>query len=353
MKKQLFFLLTSFLLNQILFAQRTLIYCGNLIDSKSLTVQTEMTILISGNLVLDVQKGYAVLVPGDKQIDLKNRTVMPGLIDTHVHLDFQASRDYTLNQFYENPADAAIRSTVFAKTTLMTGFTTVRDLGGYTGVNISLRNAIQKGIVPGPHIYTAGKVISSTGGHGDRTDGYRQDLMGNPGPLEGVANGKEECIKAVRQRYKEGSDLIKIMASGGVLSLEKDGTAPQFSEEEMRVIVETAKDCGMRVAAHAHGAESIKRAIRAGVTSIEHGSFIDDEGIELAKKYGVWLVPTLLPGKSVADSTKIPGYYSARIAEKAMAIGPLRQANFSKAYKAGVKIAFGTDAGIRPWQELA
>ena len=346
MIKQLFFLLISFLLAQTLFAQRTLIYCGKLIDPKSLTVQTEMTILVSGNLVLDVQKGYAAAGTDDKQIDLKNRTVMPGLIDTHVHLDFQASRDYTLNQFYENPADAAIRSTVFAKTTLMAGFTTVRDLGGYTGVNISLRNAIQKGIVPGPHIFTAGKVISSTGGHGDRTDGYRQDLMGDPGPLQGIANGKDECIKAVRQRYKEGSDLIKFMASGGVLSLEKDGTAPQFSEEEMRAIVETAKDCGMRVAAHAHGAESIKRAIRAGVTSIEHGSFIDDEGIELAKKYGVWLVPTLLPGKSVADSAKIPGYYSARMAEKAIAIGPLRQANISKAYKAGVKIAFGTDAGV-------
>jgi imidazolonepropionase-like amidohydrolase len=346
MKKQLFCLLTSFLLNQILFAQRTIIYCGKLIDPKSLTVQTEMTILVSGNLVLEVQKGYSTAGSDDKQIDLKNRTVMPGLIDTHVHLEFQISRDYTLSQFYENPADIAIKSTVYAKRTLMAGFTTVRDLGGFTGVNIALRNAILKGIVPGPHVYTAGKYVSSTGGHGDQTDGYRQDLMGNPGPLQGIANGKDECIKAVRQRYKEGSDLIKIIASGGVLSMEKDGTAPQFSEEEMRTIVETAKDCGMRVAAHAHGAESIKRAIRAGVTSIEHGSFIDDEGIELAKKYGVWLVPTLIPGKSVADSAKIPGYYSARIAEKAMAIGPLRQANFSKAYKAGVKIAFGTDAGV-------
>src|SRR5450432_365313 len=311
MKKQLFFFLTSILLAQILFAQRTLIYCGKLIDPKSLTIQIEMTILVSGNLILDVQKGYTVAGPDDKQIDLKNRTVMPGLIDAHVHIWNQTSRDQYINSFLENPADYAIKSTVYAKTTLLAGFTTVRDLGSATGVNISLRNAIQKGIVPGPHIYTSGRVISSTGGHGDRTDGYRQDLMGDPGPLQGIANGKDECIKAVRQRYKEGSDLIKIMASGGILSLEKDGTAPQFSEEEMRAIVETAKDCGMRVAAHAHGAESIKRAIRAGVTSIEHGSFIDDEGIELAKKYGVWLVPTLLPGKSVADSANIPGHYPA------------------------------------------
>ena len=347
MKKQLFFLLTSFLLNQILFGQRTFIYCGKLIDPKSLTVQTEMTILISGNLVLDVQKGYTVAGSGDKQIDLKNRTVMPGLIDTHVHLEGQTSPDFFItSRLLDNPADIAFKSTVYAKTTLMAGFTTVRDLGGFTGVNISLRNAIQKGIVPGPHVYTAGKYVSSTGGHGDRTDGFRLDLMGDPGPMQGVANGKDECIKDVRQRYKEGSDLIKIMASGGVLSLEKDGTAPQFSEEEMRAIVETAKDCGMRVAAHAHGAEAIKRAIRAGVTSIEHGTFMDDEGIELAKKYNVWLVPTIIAGRSSSDSAKIPGYYQPRIAEKAIAIGPQEQTNFKKAFKAGVKIAFGTDAGV-------
>jgi imidazolonepropionase-like amidohydrolase len=346
MKKGIFVLLTSLLLVQILFAQRTLIYCGKLIDSKSLTVQTEMTILVSGNLILEVQKGYTVAGPDDKQIDLKNRTVMPGLIDAHVHIWNQTSRDQYINSFLENPADYAIKSTVYAKTTLLAGFTTVRDLGSATGVNISLRNAIQKGIVPGPHIYTSGRVISSTGGHGDRTDGYRQDLMGDPGPLQGIANGKDECIKAVRQRYKEGSDLIKIMASGGILSLEKDGTAPQFSEEEMRAIVETAKDCGMRVAAHAHGAEAIKRAIRAGVNSIEHGTFMDDEGMELAKKYNVWLVPTIIAGRSASDSAKIPGYYQPRIAEKAIAIGPQGQANFKRAYKAGVRIAFGTDAGV-------
>jgi len=346
MKKQQFLFLFSFLISQILFAQRTLIYCGKLIDPKTLTVQTEMTILVSGNLVVDVQKGYTVAGLDDKQINLKNRTVMPGLIDAHVHLGNQTSRDQYINSFLENPTDYAIKSTVYAKTTLLAGFTTVRDLGNATGVNISLRNAIQKGIVSGPHIYTAGRVISSTGGHGDRTDGYRQDLMGDPGPLQGIANGKDECIKAVRQRYKEGSDLIKIMASGGVLSLEKDGTAPQFSEEEMRAIVETARDCGMRVAAHAHGAEAIKRAIRAGVNSIEHGTFMDDEGIELAKKYGVWYVPTIIAGISVADSAKIHGYYQPLIAEKAIAIGPQIKLHFTKAYKAGVKIAFGTDAGV-------
>jgi len=181
-------------------------------------------------------------------------------------------------------------------------------------------------------------------------------LMGDPGPEDGVVNGVDECRKAVRMRYKEGSDLIKITATGGVLSLEKDGAGAQFSEEEIRTIVQTAKDYGMRVAAHAHGAEGIKRAIRAGVTSIEHGTYMDDEAIALFKQYGTWYVPTIIAGKSVADSALKPGYYPAIIAEKARAVGPLIQGTFAKAYKAGVKIAFGTDAGVyahgKNWMEF-
>jgi imidazolonepropionase-like amidohydrolase len=180
--------------------------------------------------------------------------------------------------------------------------------------------------------------------------------MGDPGPADGVANGPDECRKAVRQRYKDGSDLIKITASGGVLSLEKDGSGPQFSEEEMKAIVETAKDYGMPVAAHAHGAEAIKRAIRAGVTSIEHGTLMDDEAIALFKKYGVWYVPTIIAGKSTSDSAKKPNYYPPIITEKALAIGPKIQANFARAYKAGIKVAFGTDAGVyahgKNWMEF-
>jgi imidazolonepropionase-like amidohydrolase len=195
-------------------------------------------------------------------------------------------------------------------------------------------------------MYTAGKIIASTGGHGDPTNGYREGLSIEPQVTEGVVNGKDECIKAVRQQYKDGADLIKITASGGVLSLEKDGTGPQFSEEEIRAIVETAKDYGMPVAAHCHGAEAMKRAIRAGVTSIEHGTLMDDETISLFKKYGTWYVPTIIAGKSVADSAKKPGYFPDVIAAKAMAIGPIIQGTFGKAYKAGVKIAFGTDAGV-------
>ena len=204
-----------------------------------------------GKSITDVQKGYTAGLPNDQVIDLKNRTVMPGLIDCHVHLEGETTSDQ-VKEFRQNIADIAFESTVYAKTTLMAGFTTVRDVGG-VGVNIALRNAIRNGIVIGPRVYTAGIAISTTGGHADPTVGYRKDLMGDPGPINGVANGREECMKAVRERYKEGADLIKITASGGVLSLEKDGSGPQFSEEEIRAIVETAKDYGMRVAAHAHG----------------------------------------------------------------------------------------------------
>jgi imidazolonepropionase-like amidohydrolase len=228
---------------------------------------------------------------------------------------------------------------------LMAGFTTVRDVGG-TGVNISLRNAINKGLIKGPRIFTAGKAIATTGGHADPTNSYRKDLMGDPGPAEGVVNGPDECRKAVRQRYKDGADLIKITATGGVLSVAKSGSNPQFTEEEIKAIVETAKDYGFKVAVHAHGAEGMKRAIRAGVNSIEHGTLMDDEAIALFKQYGTWYVQTLTAGRSVADSAKKPGYYPAVVAAKAIEIGPQLLGTFAKAYKAGVKIAFGTDAGV-------
>ncbi|HVS98265.1 MAG TPA: amidohydrolase family protein [Puia sp.] len=336
-------------------AQKTLLYCGRLIDPKAGQVLTEMTIVVNGNRISAVSKGYLPADAGDKVIDLKNRTVMPGLIDAHVHLEDQISPDRQLRGFTQNLADIAFISTVYARTTLMAGFTTVRDVGG-RGVNISLRNAINRGLVVGPHVYTAGKIISSTGGHGDPTHGYREGLRVDPEYTETVADGRDACIKAVRQMYKEGADLIKITASGGVLSLEKDGLGAQFSDEELRAIVETAKDYGMRVAAHAHGAEAIKRAIRAGVTSIEHGTFMDDEAIALFKERGTWYVPTIIAGRSVADSAKKPGFFPPVVAAKALAIGPIIQGTFAKAYKAGVKIAFGTDAGVyahgKNWMEF-
>lgn len=350
-----FLLAITIFISQLVCAQKTIIYCGKLIDVKNLQVLTEISIIVEGSKIADVQRGYVKSEAADRIIDLKTKTVMPGLIDCHVHLEGETSPDNFSKQFTQNPADVAFESIVFAKTTLMSGFTSVRDVGG-SGVNISLRNAINKGQAVGPAIYTAGKTIGSTGGHADPTTGLREDLMGNPGPDDGVADGVEECIKAVRKRYKEGSDLIKITASGGVLSLEKDGTGAQFSEEEIKAIVQTAKDYGMKVAAHAHGAEAIKRAVRAGVASIEHGTYMDEEGMQLMKQYGTYYVPTIIAGKSVADSAKKPGYYPAIIAGKAIVIGAQIQSTFGKAYKAGVKIAFGTDAGVfahgKNWKEF-
>jgi len=326
-------------------AQRTVIYCGKLVDVTNNKVLSNYTIVAEGNKITDVKEGFVKADATDKVIDLKNRTVMPGLMDMHAHIESETKKSGTADRFTQNPADIAFESTKYARITLMAGFTTVRDLGG-SGVNIALRNAINKGLVVGPRIFTAGKSIATTGGHADPTNGYRKDLMGDPGPNEGVINGPDEARKAVRQRYKDGSDLIKITATGGVLSQAKDASGAQFSDEELKAIVETAKDYGFKVAAHAHGAEGMKRAIRAGVTSIEHGTCMDDEAIELFKKYGVWYVPTIIAGKSTGDSAKIPGYYSEIVTPKALSVGPKIQATFAKAYKAGVKIAFGTDAAV-------
>ncbi|MDE3250183.1 MAG: amidohydrolase family protein [Bacteroidota bacterium] len=353
MRKLLSFCLL--LLAGFAYGQRTIIYCGQFIDVKNMQVLSQVSIVVEGNKISDWQQGYITAGKDDKVIDLKRRTVLPGLIDSHVHMESEQGPNTQIKRFTQEPADIAFDAARIAKTTLMAGFTTVRDVGG-SGVNISLRNAIKRGLAVGPRILTAGKIISSTGGHGDPSNGVRKGLMEDPGPVQGVANGIDECIKAVRERYKDGSDLIKITASGGVLSLEKDGSGPQFSEAEIHAIVETAKDYGMAVAAHAHGAEAMKRAIRAGVTSIEHGTMMDDEAIALFKQHGTWYVPTIIAGKASSDSAKKPGFFPAVITEKALAIGPKIQATFAKAYKAGVKIAFGTDAGVyahgKNWMEF-
>lgn len=326
------------------FAQQTFIQCGRLIDGKSNTLQTEMTIVVESNKIVDVRKGYHTGSAKDKLIDMRSRTVMPGFIDSHVHLSQETSRNRYTEGFTLNEDDFAFRSVNYAERTLLAGFTTVRDLGGSTAV--ALRNAINQGYIKGPRILAAGKSIATTGGHADPSNGVNRELTGDPGAKEGVINSPEEAKKAVRQRYKESSDLIKITATGGVLSNAKDGAGAQFTEEEIKAVVSTAKDYGFRVAAHAHGAEGMKRAIRAGVTSIEHGTFMDDEVIALMKEHDTFFVPTITAGKSVADSARISGYYPPLVVPKAIATGPIIQSTFAKAYKAGVKIAFGTDAGV-------
>ncbi|MDI9364905.1 MAG: amidohydrolase family protein [Flavobacterium sp.] len=350
------YFLLSFLMafSIVAFAQKTYIYCGQLVDTKNATMLKEMTIVVEKNKIVDVQKDYVTTATAaDKIIDLKAYTVMPGLIDCHVHMDHETNPNRML-AFQQNKADIAFGSIQYSKSTLMSGFTTVRDLGG--SVSIAVRNAINKGQIIGPRIYTAGKIISSTGGHGDATNGLREDLMSISELNSDVVNGVDECIKAVRRCYKEGADLIKICSTGGVLSLEKDGSGAQFSEEEIRAIVTTAKDYGMRVACHAHGAEGIKRAVRAGVTSIEHGTYVDEEAIALMKQMGTYHVATIIAGKSVADSAKKPGYFPEIIVTKAAIVGGLIQGAFARSYKAGVKIAYGTDAGVyahgKNWMEF-
>ncbi len=328
-------------------AQRTVIHCGNLIDGKANDVQPQMTIVVEGNKIISIEKGFTKPGSSDKLIDLSKKTVLPGLVDMHVHLEGETNKDQNLQRFTLNDADIAFRSTVFAKKTLLAGFTTVRDLGG-SGVNIALRNAINQGLVVGPRIFTAGKSIATTGGHADPTNGYRKDLMGDPGPKEGVVNGVEDARQAVRQRYKDGSDMIKITATGGVLSIAKDGSNPQFTDEELKAIIETAKDYNMHTAAHAHGAEGMKRAVLAGITTIEHGTKMTDEVMDLMIQKGTYFVPTISAGKFVAEQAKVPGYYHPLVVPKALEIGPQIQQTFSKAYKRGVKIAFGTDAGVFP-----
>jgi imidazolonepropionase-like amidohydrolase len=344
MRKIFFGFILLFMLQNV-HAQKTIIHCGQLIDVKTLQVQKEMSIIIIGNTISDVQKGYTKADVADKIIDLKSKTVMPGLMDMHVHVEEETSPSRYIDGFTKNKSDRAYVALGLAQKDFMAGFTTLRDLGG-SGVNISLRNAINKGLVIGPRIYTAGKSLATTGGHADPTNNYREDLMGDPGPDEGVVNGLADCAKAVRMRYKTGADLIKITATGGVLSMAKDGSGAQFTEEEIRMIVSTAKDYGFKVAAHAHGAEGMKRAVLAGVSSIEHGTYMTEEVMELMKQHGTYLVPTIIAGKSSADSAKIPGYYPEIVRVKAAVVGTYIQATFAKAYKAGVKIAFGTDAGV-------
>lgn len=331
-------------------AQKTYLHCGTLIDGKSNEAQTQMTIIVEGNKIVAIEKGFSKVGTADKLIDLSKKTVMPGLIDMHVHMESETNKDQALQRFTSSEADVAFRSTVYARKTLMAGFTTVRDLGG-SGVNISLRNAVAAGLVQGPRIVTAGKSIATTGGHADPTNGYRKDLMGDPGPKEGVINSPEEARQAVRQRYKDGSDMIKITATGGVLSIAKDGSGPQFTDEELKAIIETANDYGMHTAAHAHGVEGMKRAVMAGITTIEHGTKMDDEIMSLMKQKGTYYVPTITAGKYVAQQAKVMGYYHPLVVPKALEIGPQIQATFGKAYKAGVKIAFGTDAGVFPHGE--
>ena len=344
--KKLLFLILFFSLS--INAQDYYLHVGKLFNSNEGKMLDNMTIIVSANKIKDIKKGYE-LPESDNSviIDLKDSTVMPGFIDLHVHIESEYNPEKYLNEFTAEESEIAFSSLKYAKRTLMAGFTTVRDLGG-SGVNISLRNAINKGEVIGPRIFTAGKAIGTTGGHADPTNGWKKSIAGDPGPQDGVINGVDDARKAVRERYKNGADVIKITATGGVMSIAKNGQNPQFTIEEIKAICETANDYDMIVAAHAHGDEGIQRAVIGGVHTIEHGTLLSDESMKLMKQYGTYYVPTITAGKEVAANAKIPGYYDELVVPKALAIGPKIQSTTEKAYKAGVNIAFGSDAGVFP-----
>ncbi|MBN7821677.1 metal-dependent hydrolase family protein [Bowmanella yangjiangensis] len=324
----------------------TFIHAGQLISAANSKVLKNMTVVVDGNKIVDVQSGYLQPGDGDQLIDMRDGTLMPGLMDMHTHLSSQQGPGAYMERFTLNEADYALKGVSFAQKTLQAGFTTVRNLGDGFNETVALRNAINNGSIQGPRIYTSAKSIATTGGHADPTNGRRKQLMGDPGPLDGVVNGEADARKAVRQRYKDGADLIKITATGGVLSVAKSSQNPQFMQDELNAIVATAKDYGMKVAVHAHGKEGMKRAILAGVDSIEHGTYMDAEIMKLMKKHGTYYVPTVMAGEWVAEKSKIDGFFPALVRPKAAAIGPLIQNTFAKAYKAGVNIAFGTDSGV-------
>ena len=331
---------------------QTIIHAGQLFDAAAGEVIEETTIVVEGDRIQAVQMGYV----GEPDIDLTGAFVMPGWIDAHVHIGGELSPDSFVEEFTLEPADLALRAVPYAERTLMAGFTTVRDLGTDHGVAQSVRRAVAEGHIVGPRIITAGKSLATTGGHADPTNGVNRALRGDPGPAEGVVNGLDDAYEAVRARYKEGSDLIKITATGGVLSQAASGENPQFTEAEIAAIVAAARDYGYRVAAHAHGTEGMRRAVVAGVDSIEHGTFMSDEVMELMRELGTWYVPTISAGVFVGEKAEVEGYFSEVVRPKAAAIGPVILDTFARAYRTGVPIAFGTDTGVSPhgenWREF-
>jgi imidazolonepropionase-like amidohydrolase len=331
----------------------TLIHAGRLIDATGAPSRDRVTLVIDGGKIQAIEPGFREPAEGDTLIRLTNHTVLPGLMDMHTHLQSQHSKDAYSERFFMDQAEYALRSTLYAKATLLAGFTTVRDLGDNGTTTIALRKAIANGWVIGPRIFTSGKSLATTGGHADPSNSLRGDFRRDPGPVDGVINGVDDARKAVRARYKDGADLIKLTATGGVLSLAANGQNPQFTQEELEAVVNTARDYGMSVAVHAHGTEGIRRAVLAGVTSIEHGTYLTDETIALMKEKGTWWVPTNMAGEWVAKKSQEPGYFPEIVRPKAAEIGPLMRHTFARAYKAGVKIAFGTDTGVSPHGENA
>lgn len=321
------------------------VHCGTLLDEPGKPPRRNASVFIRDGKIAEIRDGF-VRDMDATVIDASRLFVMPGMIDCHVHLTGEMSKDSRLRAVQESDADATIHAIIHAKRTLDAGFTTVRDVGSSGDAIFALRDAINAGRIDGPRILASGESITPTGGHGDSTHGFRDDLFDYPLPFVGVADGPYEARKAVRHQVKRGADLIKLTATGGVLSQTAQGIGQQFFEDELRAIVETSHALGRKVAAHAHGADGIKSALRAGVDSIEHGSYLDDEAISLFKKTGAYLVPTILAGVTVAELADVEGYFVPAVRDKARAVGPIMQGALGRAAREGVKIAYGTDCGV-------
>jgi|TARA_B110000444_G_scaffold50531_1_gene46545 imidazolonepropionase-like amidohydrolase len=333
----------------------TVIYTSSYVDVINGTVVNNSSIKIDNGLITDIKTGYIKLTKDDNLIDLRGQTLMPGFMDMHVHFggEYQSKAQRPVKTERETEA---ILATAHALTTLKAGFTTVRQVGDSGLIAITLRDAINAGYVNGPRIFASGKSIATTGGHADPTNGLSADSYEYPVAEDGVINGPYDAYAAVRQRYKDGADGIKLTVTGGVLSVAKSGDNPQFTLEEVDAVVKAATDYGMWVAVHAHGAKGMKRAVIAGVDSVEHGTFMTEEVMDLMIERGTYYVPTISAGEFVAEKAKIDNYFPEIVRPKAISVGPQIGATFNKAYNRGVKIAFGTDAGVQPhgtnWKEF-
>ncbi len=323
-------------------AQDAIIHAGHVLAVPGEGYLTRQTILIEGGRIISVTPGFTS-PKAYPVINLRNDYVLPGLIDCHVHITSQNGPDARIRAFENSAVDDAFDGAAFALITLKAGFTTVQDVGGRNDAIFGLRDAIARGAVPGPRIRASGAAVSVTGGHGD-INGYSAEVMAKFTGAH-ICNGPEDCRRAVRQQIKEGADLIKITATGGVLSNTVAGLEQQFSDDELRAIVEAAHAMGRRVTAHAHGKSGVDAALRAGVDSIEHGTYLDAESIALFRQSGAKLVPTVLAGATVSGWTNEP-WLPAASRQKAAIVGPLMLDMLRRAREGGVTVAFGTDTGV-------
>jgi imidazolonepropionase-like amidohydrolase len=330
-------------------AAHTIIHAGRLIDVVSGEVTENASVVVDGNHITTVEPGFVDPTDDQTVIDLRNHTLLPGLMDMHTHLSTVISPTFFMEKFVMDSADYAFRSTMYAEQTLLAGFTTVRDLGDQDhNLTMALRDAIGKGYVKGPRIHTSGKGLATTGGLADPTNGLRREFMGDPGFVEGVVNGPVSARKAVRQRFKEGADLIKLNVTGGAINPGRSLLKAQWQQDELDAIVETAADYDMSVAAHAHTVDGIVRSVRAGVSSIEHGTFMDESTAALMKRHGTAYVPTMMAMKWITEQSGNDEILPEEVRAKSENLGTQIDRTVAMAHKEGVWIVFGTDAGVFP-----